>query len=242
MRVLLVEDSERLQRSVGTGLRKSGFAVDVAADGNNGLYFARNNEYDVIVLDLMLPGMDGLTMLRELRSAGRDTHVLVLTAKDSVEDRVRGLSAGADDYLIKPFAFEELVARVQALARRAHGTKNPKLTFGDLQIDTAAREASRDGRAIELSPREYALLEYLALRHGSVVSRTEIEAHIYDDRAEPMSNVVDATVYALRKKIDPPGGTGPSLIRTRRGMGYELRADPPSAAAAAAPVAEADAP
>jgi DNA-binding response OmpR family regulator len=224
MRVLLIEDSERLQRSVGTGLRRSGFAVDLASDGHTGLGSARANDYDVIVLDLMLPGMDGLSVLRALRSGGRDTHVLVLTAKDSVEDRVRGLSEGADDYLIKPFAFEELVARVQALARRRHGTKNPKLTCGDLTIDTAAREASRGGRPIELSPREYALLEYLALRHGSVVSRTEIEAHIYDERAEPMSNVVDATVYALRKKIDPPEAAG-SLIRTRRGMGYELRAD-----------------
>jgi two-component system OmpR family response regulator len=147
----------------------------------------------------------------------------VLTAKDSVDDRVKGLSAGADDYLVKPFAFEELVARVRALARRRHGAKNPTLTVGDLRIDTAARNATRGGRHVELSAREYALLEYLAMRHGSVVSRTEIEAHIYDDRAEPMSNVVDATVYGLRKKIDPPG-CETSLIRTRRGMGYELRA------------------
>src|SRR3954451_13167927 len=184
MRVLLVEDSERLQRSLGTGLRKSGFAVDVAGDGTNGLWFARSNDYDVIVLDLMLPGMDGLTVLRELRAAGRDTHVLVLTARDAVEDRVIGLSAGADDYLVKPFAFEELVARIRALARRRHGAKNPVLTVGELKIDTAARTATTSGRAVELSPREYALLEYLALRHGSVVSRTEIESHIYDDRAE----------------------------------------------------------
>ena len=234
MRVLFIEDSERLQRSVGTGLRRSGFAVDVVGDGNAGLWTAKSNDYDVIVLDLMLPGIDGLTLLRELRAAGRDTHVLVLTAKDAVEDRVRGLTAGADDDLIKPFAFEELVARVQALARRRHGTKNPKLSFGDLVIDTAAREASRGGRAVELSPREYALLEYLAARHGSVVSRAEIEAHIYDERAEPMSNVVDATVYALRKKIDPPGAVQ-SLIRTRRGMGYELRAAEASASTSAAP-------
>jgi DNA-binding response OmpR family regulator len=227
MRVLLVEDSERLQRSVGTGLRKSGFAVDVAGDGVNGLWYARSNDYDVVVLDLMLPGMDGLTVLREMRKAGRDTHVLLLTAKDSVDDRVKGLSAGADDYLVKPFAFEELVARVRALARRRHGAKNPTLTVGDLQIDTSARNAIRGGRHVELSAREYALLEYLALRRGSVVSRTEIEEHLYDDRAEPMSNVVDATVYGLRKKIDPPGAAT-SLIRTRRGMGYELRgADEP---------------
>ena len=233
MRVLLVEDSERLQRSLGTGLRKSGFAVDVAGDGANGLWFARSNDYDVIVLDLMLPGMDGLSVLRELRAAGRDTHVLVLTARDSVEDRVAGLSAGADDYLVKPFAFEELVARVRALARRRHGSKNPVLTFGDLRIDTAGRTAAVGARQVELSPREYALLEYLTLRHGSVVSRTEIEQHIYDDKAEPMSNVVDATIYALRKKIDPPGAAV-SLIRTRRGMGYELRAESANAAGAPA--------
>jgi DNA-binding response OmpR family regulator len=225
MRVLLVEDSERLQRSVGTGLRKSGFAVDTAVDGPTGLWMGKANDYDVIVLDLMLPGMDGMTVLRELRAAGRDTHVLVLTAKDTVDDRVRGLGAGADDYLVKPFAFEELVARVQALARRSHGTKNPVLTFGDLQIDTAKRTAAVGGRQVDLSPRYYALLEYLALRRGSVVSRTEIEAHVYDERAEPMSNVVDATVNALRKNLDAPGGERPSLIRTRRGMGYELRAE-----------------
>jgi DNA-binding response OmpR family regulator len=230
MRVLLVEDSERLQRSVGTGLRKSGFAVDIAGDGPTGLWMGKANEYEVIVLDIMLPGMDGMAVLRELRAAGRDAHVLMLTAKDAVEDRVRGLGAGADDYLVKPFAFEELVARVQALARRSHGAKNPVLTFGDLRLDTAQRTAAVGGRQVDLSPREYALLEYLALRRGSVVSRTEIEAHVYDERAEPMSNVVDATVYALRKKLDP-GGNRPSLIRTRRGMGYELRADEPEAGA-----------
>ena len=226
MRVLLVEDSERLQRSVGTGLRKSGFAVDVAGDGPNGQWLARSNNYDVIVLDLMLPGKDGLTVLKELRASGLMTHIIVLTAKDSVEDRVRGLTAGADDYLVKPFAFEELVARVQSLARRNHGTKSPYLEFGDLRIDTASRQAVRGGTAIELSAREYAVLEYLALRHGHVVSRTEIETHIYDQQAEPMSNVIDTIVYSLRKKIDPPDHTGPSMIRTRRGMGYELRTDP----------------
>jgi DNA-binding response OmpR family regulator len=236
MRVLLIEDSERLQRSVGTGLRKSGFAVDVAGDGPNGLWLGKTNAYDVIVLDLMLPGMDGLSVLRELRAAGRDAHVLLLTAKDTVDDRVRGLSEGADDYLIKPFAFEELVARVRALARRQHKAKDPRLTFGDLQVDTAARTVRRGGRAVDLSPREYALLEYLALRHGSVVSRTEIEEHIYDERVEPMSNVIDATVYALRKKIDDPNApAGASLIRTRRGMGYELRVEAITSTAPAAP-------
>jgi DNA-binding response OmpR family regulator len=222
MRVLLIEDSERLQRSVATGLRKAGYAVDVSGDGNEGLWYARSNAYDVIVLDLMLPGLDGLTLLRRLRQSGRDAHVLILTAKDTVEDRVVGLRAGADDYLIKPFAFDELLARVQALARRQHWVKNPQVTIGGLRIDTSARTVWRGERQIELSAREYAVLEYLLLRQGQVVTRPEIEQHVYDERAELMSNVVDAAVYSLRKKIDVPGE--PSLIQTRRGIGYVMQA------------------
>jgi DNA-binding response OmpR family regulator len=218
MRVLLVEDSRRLRQAVGTGLRRAGYAVDVAGDGDEGLWYAESNDYDVIVLDLMLPGTDGLTVLERLREGGKSTHVLILTAKDTVEDRVHGLQAGADDYLVKPFAFEELLARVQALARRAHGVKTSQIVLGDLVVDLAARTVRRADRLIDLRPREYALLELLALRRGEVVSRSEIEHHIYDDRAEPMSNVVDAAVYALRKKIDVPGRL--SLIQTRRGMGY----------------------
>ena len=221
MRILLVEDSERLQRTVATGLRKAGYAVDATGDGKQALWMAESNDYDVIVLDLMLPGLDGLSVLKRLRQSGRDTHVLILTAKDTIEDRVLGLQTGADDYLIKPFAFDELLARVQALARRRHGVKNPVVSIGELRIDTNARVVRRGERPIELSAREYALLEYLAARQGHVVSRTDIEQHIYDERVEPMSNVVDAAVYALRKKIDPPGG--PSLIQTRRGMGYVLQ-------------------
>src|SRR5689334_13565729 len=229
MRVLLIEDSERLQRSVATGLRKAGYAVDVSGDGNEGLWYARTNDYDVIVLDLMLPGLDGLTLLRRLRQSGRDAHVLILTAKDTVEDRVVGLRAGADDYLIKPFAFDELLARVQALGRRQHGVKNPQVAIGGLRVDTGARAVWRGDRQIELSAREYAVLEYLLLRQGQVVTRPEIEQHVYDERAELMSNVVDAAVYSLRKKIDVPGE--PSLIQTRRGMGYVMQAaaPPPSA-------------
>jgi len=221
MRVLLVEDSRRLQQAIGTGLRKAGYAVDVAGDGEEGLWFADSGNYDVIVLDLMLPKMDGLTVLQRLRERGKTTHVLILTAKDTVDDRVRGLQMGADDYLVKPFAFEELMARVQTLARRAHGVKRPRITVGDLVINLASRTVTRGGLPIPLRPREYALLEFLALRRGEVVSRTEIEQHIYDDRAEPMSNVVDAAIYALRRKIDRPGA--PSLIRTRRGMGYIIQ-------------------
>jgi DNA-binding response OmpR family regulator len=223
MRVLLIEDSERLQRSVGTGLRNAGYAVDVAGDGATGLWQARSNDYDVIVLDLMLPGLDGLSLLSTLRAEGRDTHVLILTARDQVDDRVLGLRTGADDYLVKPFAFDELLARVQALTRRRHNVKSTRIAVGDLEIDTLARTAVRGDKPIPLSPREYALLEYLALRQGQVVSRREIEAHIYDDQAEPMSNVIDAAIYALRRKIDLPGR--PPLIHTRRGMGYVLQGE-----------------
>ena len=222
MRVLFVEDSVRLQRSVGTGLRKAGFAVDVTGNGEEGLWHAETNDYDVVVLDLMLPGLDGLSILKQLREQGNSAHVLLLTAKDTVEDRVRGLRMGADDYLIKPFAFEELLARVNALARRNYGKKNPRLGVGDLVIDTAGKTVTRNGRPIDLAPREYKLLEYLAHRPGEVVTRTEIESHIYDERAEPMTNVVDATVYALRKKLGVSGA--PPLIHTRRGVGYLLSA------------------
>ena len=221
MRILLVEDSERLQTYLGRGLRKVGYAVDVAGDGEEGLWFATGNAYDVILLDLMLPKLDGISVLQQLRAAGRDTHVLILTAKDTVPDRVHGLEQGADDYLVKPFAFEELLARVQALARRAYGIKSQQLTVGDLTIDMARRVVLRGAKDLALRPREYALLELLALRQGQVVSRTEIEQHLYDEQAEPMSNVVDSAMCILRKKIDRPGG--PSLIQTRRGMGYALR-------------------
>ncbi|HEY7089914.1 MAG TPA: response regulator transcription factor [Tepidisphaeraceae bacterium] len=220
MRVLLVEDSERLRRSVSDGLRRSGFAVDTAGDGEVGLYHARSGVYDVIVLDIMLPRVDGLTLLKKMRQEGKDTHVLLLTARDTVHDRVVGLRAGADDYLVKPFAFDELVARVEALARRQHGTKHPMIRVGTLEIDLAAKTVTRGGVKIVLPPREYSLLEFLALRRGQVVSRTEIESHIYDMGADLMSNVVDSAVCALRRRIDAP--EGPSFIQTRRGMGYVL--------------------
>lgn len=225
MRLLLVEDSERLRRSVAGGLRKAGYAVDVSGDGEEGLWYALGNEYDVIILDLMLPKLDGLTLLRRLREKGKDTHVLIVTAKDTVEDRVLGLRSGSDDYLIKPFAFDELLARVEALARRTHGVKRAVIKVGDLEIDTSRRLTRRGSRAIDLPPREFALLEYLAMRKGQVVPRADIEAHIYDEYAELASNVVESAIYSLRKKIDSPDE--PSLIQTRRGMGYVLGADEP---------------
>ena len=221
MRVLLVEDSERLQNYVGKGLRQAGYAVDVAGDGEQGLWLATENEYDAIILDVMLPKLDGITVLKRLRAEGRDTHVLILTAKDTVSDRVHGLEQGADDYLVKPFAFEELLARVQALVRRKYGEKQSLIVIGALTLDTGRRVATRNGETLELRPREYALLELLALRQGEVVSRSEIEQHIYDEQAEPMSNVVDSAVCLLRKRIDP--AKGPSFIQTRRGMGYVMQ-------------------
>ena len=223
MRVLLVEDSARLRKSVGAALKKSGYAVDAAADGEDGLWFAQNCAYDAIVLDIMLPKLDGLSLLTELRRRGVTSHVLLLTAKDTVDDRVRGLQAGADDYLVKPFALEELLARVQALCRRTYGTKHPRIVVGDLEIDTTAREVRRAGQPVTLKPREYALLEYLALRRGEVVSRRDIETHIYDDHVDPMSNVVDSAISALRKRLAQPGA--PALIHTRHGHGYVLKAE-----------------
>lgn len=220
MRLLVVEDSQRLRRWVSRGLRDAGYSVDEAADGEEGFHLVSANVYDVIVLDLMLPGMSGLTLLEKLRQAGRKEHVLILTAKDTVEDRVHGLSQGADDYLVKPFAFAELVARIQALVRRRYDVKDPRIVVGDLEIDSAARVVRRNGQAVSLRPREYALLELLAMHQGELVSRTEIEQHIYDERVQPMSNVVDNAVCALRRRIDAP--EGPSLIETRRGMGYVL--------------------
>jgi len=221
MRILVVEDSPRLQRTLGTALRRSGYAVDLAGDGVEGLWLAESHDYDVIVLDVMLPQRDGLSVLAELRRLRKNTHVLLLTARDTVADRVQGLRAGADDYVVKPFALDELLARVEALCRRAYGTKQPRLTVADLEVDPQARRVQRAGRAIELTAREYLLLEYLARRRGHVVSRTEIEEHIYDGQVDPMSNVVDSAVCGLRKKLGPA-----PLIHTRRGLGYVLEEAP----------------
>lgn len=218
MRVLLVEDSARLSSYLARGFRKAGIAVDVAMDGERGLHLATEENYDVLVLDLMLPKRDGLSVLAKLRASGSTTHVLLLTAKDTVEDRVRGLHSGADDYLVKPFAFEELLARVQALARRSYGVKQSKLSFGRVEIDIGQRRVLVAGNLLALRPREYALLEYLALRAGQLVTRAEIEQHLYDESVEPMSNVVDSAICSLRRLLDPI--EGPSLITTRRGHGY----------------------
>jgi DNA-binding response OmpR family regulator len=225
MRLLLVEDSPRLQRSLTTALKKAGYAIDVTGDGEEGLWLATSNDYDTIILDLMLPRLDGLSMLERLRAGGKLTHVLLLTAKDTVEDRVHGLRKGADDYLVKPFALDELLARVEALCRRSYGTKRTRIVLGEITIDTGARTVTLGSTPVELTPREYALLEYLALRQGQVVSRSEIEHHIYDDSADPLSNVVDSAICTLRKKMTPPGAK--PLIHTRRGHGYVLEHSAP---------------
>jgi len=210
-----------LQGYVAKGLRNAGYAVDVADDGEDGLWLAESNDYDVIVLDLMLPKLDGVTLLKRLRGQENKTHILILTARDTVDDRVHGLEQGADDYLVKPFDLKELLARVQALARRSYNVKSPRIIIGDLRIDMASRTLTLKGEIVDLKPREYSLLEYLALRQGEVVTRTEIEAHIYDEQVEAMSNVVDSAVCILRRKIDRPGY--PSIIQTRRGTGYILQ-------------------
>jgi DNA-binding response OmpR family regulator len=221
MRVLLVEDSQRLQKSIGKALQKSGYVIDTSGDGENGLWLAESNEYDAIILDIMLPRLDGLALLRRLRKRGRQTPVIILTAKDKVEDRVEGLHTGADDYLIKPFALEELLARVQALCRRQYDSKTNKVVVAGLKIDLTAHAATLDGQPLDLTAREYRLLEYLALRRGQIVTRSEIENHLYNESADLMSNAVDSAVCTLRKKLEAAGG--PNLIHTKRGLGYTLK-------------------
>ena len=223
MRVLLVEDHKPLLRALRQGLEEEGFAVDVAADGEEGDFKARTSEYDVIILDLMLPKEDGLSLLRRWRTDGLTTHVLVLTARSSIEDKVRGLDLGADDYLTKPFQLEELLARLRALVRRGYQVKDPLLRIYDLEIDTAGHTVKRAGQAIHLTPREYALLQFLAYHRGQVVSRSMIWEHLYDEDDENQSNVVDVYIRYLRNKIDK--GFDPPLILTRWGEGYLLRGD-----------------
>jgi DNA-binding response OmpR family regulator len=223
VRVLLVEDNKTIVRSLRQGLEEEGFAVDVAFDGEEGCHKALAISYDVIILDLMLPKMDGLTVLREWRKKGLGTHVLVLTARGSTPDKVHGLDTGADDYLAKPFEFDELLARLRALIRRGHQIKDPVIRIYDLVIDTAARTVKRAGQPIPLTPREYALLEFLAFHRGKVVTRRMVWDHLYDEHDESTSNVVDVYIRYLRNKIDK--GFEPALILTRWGERYLLRGD-----------------
>jgi DNA-binding response OmpR family regulator len=224
MRILVIEDYPPLRDSLVRGLREAGYAVDAEGDGEEGLWLAMEVDYDVIVLDLMLPKMDGLTVLKRLRAGDHPARVLILTARDTVPDRVAGLNQGADDYLVKPFAYSEFLARVQALIRRRYDIGSPIIEVGELVIDLPSRTVRQAGRTVELTAREYALLEFLALRKGRVQSRTEIWEHIYDVNAEPNSNVIDVYIRMLRKKLERDGL--PRLIHTRRGMGYVLESSP----------------
>jgi two-component system OmpR family response regulator len=222
MRALLVEDDHTIAAFVAKGLKEAGFTVDHAADGVTGLGLARHGPHDVAIVDLMLPALDGLSLIESMRREGVRTPVLILSARQSVDDRVRGLTIGGDDYLTKPFAFPELLARVHALIRRATGAPPPtELTAGDLKLDLVSRRAVRAGREIELRPREFALLEYLMRNAGRVVSKTMILSHVWDYSFDPQTNVVDVLVFRLREKIDK--GFPSRLIHTVRGAGYVLK-------------------
>ena len=220
MRVLLVEDDRRLAEVIASGLRRHAFAVDVAYDGDDAVYQAAINPYDVIVLDVSLPRRDGMSVCREVRRRGGATRIIMLTARDTVEDRVQGLDVGADDYLTKPFAFPELLARIRALLRRRGDVQPDAITVGDLTLDTRGQRAHVAGRLVPLTTKEYALLEFLARNAGRVVGRAEISDHVWDDNYDPASNLIESYINRLRRKLDAMGqGT---LIHTRRGAGYVL--------------------
>ena len=222
MRVLLVEDDPTIAAFVAKGLREAGFAVDEAADGETGLTLAREQKFDAAIVDVMLPRLDGLSLIDSLRGRGIRTPVLILSAKRSVDDRVRGLQAGGDDYLTKPFAFAELLARMQALIRRSTGAAEPTtLSAGNLTLDLLTREVRRDEQLVELRPREYALLEYLLRHTGKVLTKTMILSHVWGYNFDPNTNVVDVLVSRLREKIDR--SFEPKLIQTVRGVGYVLK-------------------
>jgi two-component system, OmpR family, copper resistance phosphate regulon response regulator CusR len=223
VRILLVEDEERVASFIARGLREEAYAVDVAGDGEQALYLGSVNPYDLVVLDLMLPIKDGYTVCRELRAGGFRGPVLMLTARDAVDDRVAGLDAGADDYLTKPFDFKELLARLRALLRRSAEFRAPVARVADLALDTASHAVQRAGRAIPLTAKEYALLEFLVRNEGRVVGREQIAQHVWDEMFDPMSNVIDVYVKRLRDKLD--AGGLPRLIHTRRGEGYILTAE-----------------
>lgn len=220
MRILVVEDEPRMANVIARGLREQSYAVDVAPDGINGLYQASINDYDVIVLDVLLPQRDGYEVCRELRQRGNTTPVLMLTARATVDDRITGFDAGADDYLTKPFSFRELLARIRALLRRDSQLRPDVLEIADLVVDSASHRVVRANKEVQLTAKEYALLEYLARRRGQLVSRSEIAAHVWDDSFDPFSNTIEVYMNRLRKKID--GDHATKLLHTRRGEGYIL--------------------
>jgi len=222
MRILLVEDDTKIASFITKGFTAAGFAVDAAADGNEGLFLAQSCPYDAAVIDIMLPGLDGLSLIERLRSQKINIPVIILSARRSIDDRVRGLQTGGDDYLTKPFAFSELLARVQALIRRAGGISDPtRLSVEDLTIDLLTREVFRKNRKLDLQPLEFSLLEYLMRNAGRVVSRTMIMEHVWNYNFDPQTNVVEARICRLRDKIDK--GMEPRLIHTVRGVGYVLK-------------------
>jgi DNA-binding response OmpR family regulator len=224
MRVLLVEDDARIARFVAKGLREQAYAVDVSENGEDALYQAAINSYDLIILDVMIPGKDGFEVCRELRRSGQKAPILMLTARDAVEDRIAGLDHGADDYVTKPFEFRELLARLRALLRRSREIRPAQIKVADLVLDTGAQSVSRAGRTIALTTKEYALLEFLARNAGRVVGRAEIAEHVWDETFDPFSNLIEVYVNRLRGKIDASaagrGGPVKPLLHTRRGAGY----------------------
>lgn len=221
MRVLLVEDEKSLAKTIKQGLEEEGFSVDMSHDGEEGCFMAENYPYDALVLDVMLPAMDGFTILAHLRKHGSDIPVLMLTARSGVDDRIKGLNTGADDYLPKPFDFNELLARLRAIIRRKGGSASPVIKIADLEIDPGARAVTRAGQPVALSSKEFNILEYLASRQGKVVSRTELTEHVYDMNFDLDSNVIDVYINYLRRKIDKDFEQ--KLIHTVRGAGYVLK-------------------
>jgi len=222
MRILVVDDDRRLCGIIKRGLLEEGYAVDVAHDGEEGEYLAESESYDVIILDIMMPLKDGLEVCRNLREKRVNTAILMLTARDSVEDRVTGLDAGADDYLVKPFAFNELLARIRALLRREGASKSPRIQVGDLVLDTVTRESWRGQRPIELTTKEYTILEYFMRHPNMVITRTMLQEHAWDYDFDSLSNLIDVYIRRLRRKID--NGEPESMFQTVRGAGYRLRA------------------
>ena len=223
MRILLVEDEPRVAHFIARGLREQSYAVDIAADGEAALYQASNNDYELIILDVMLPLKNGFEVCKQMRAQGLKQPVLMLTARDAVEDRVTGLDCGADDYLGKPFDFKELLARIRALLRRTKEFRPEIIQLADLVVNTSSHTMTRAGRPIALTAKEYSLLEFFVLRAGKLVRRDEIAEHVWDENFDPFSNIIDVYVRRLRKKIDE--GFNPPLIHTRRGEGYIMSAD-----------------